>query len=123
LAVLGLLALAMAVAGLYGLISWSVARRTREIGIRMAMGAQHGDTLWMVLKQGLWLATGGVLIGLPAAAAIAQMMWAFVPIMRSAFLVAAPLAVLAILGVVLAATYVPARRATHINPMVALRCE
>jgi putative ABC transport system permease protein len=123
LAVLGLLALTMAVAGLYGLISWSVARRTREIGIRMAMGAQHGDTLWMVLKQALWLATGGVLIGLPAAAALAQAMWSFVPIMRSAFFVAAPVAILTVVGVVLLASYVPARRAARIDPMAALRCE
>jgi predicted permease len=123
LAVLGLLAFAMAVAGLYGLISWSVARRSREIGIRMALGAQRGDTLWMVLKQGLWLATGGVLIGLPAAAAIAQMMWSLVPIMRSAFLVAAPVAVLTVVVIVLLASYFPARRAARMDPMTALRCE
>jgi len=123
LAVLGLLAFAMALAGLYGLISWSVARRTREIGIRVALGARPGDMLWMVLKQGLWLATGGVLIGLPAAAAIAQTMWSFVPIMRSAFLVAAPLAVLTVVGIVLLASYLPARRAAKVDPMIALRTE
>ena len=123
LAVLGLLAFAMALAGLYGLISWSVARRTREIGIRVALGARPGDMLWMVLKQGLWLATGGVLIGLPAAAAIAQTMWSFLPIMRSAFLVAAPLAVLTVVGIVLLASYLPARRAAKVDPMIALRTE
>ena len=123
LAVLSLLAFMMAVAGLYGLISWSVARRTREIGIRMAMGAQRGDTLWMVLKQGLWLATGGVIIGLPAAAAVAQMMWSFVPIMRSAFLVAAPIAILTVVAIVLLASYLPARRAANVDPMTALRTD
>jgi predicted permease len=120
---LGILSCAMALAGLYALMSWSVARRTREIGIRAALGAGRLNTEWLVLKQGLGLVTGGMLIGLPLSAGVAQLLWSFAPIVRSAFFLVAPLAVIAVIGVGLLACYLPARRAARVEPMVALRTE
>lgn len=121
--VFSVLALGLAAIGLYGLLAYIVSARTREIGIRMALGAQVTDVLQMVLRQGLALAGVGVLIGLGAAAALSRLMKTFVFGVRpldplTYFLTAAVL-----IGVAACACYIPARRAAKVDPMVALRYE
>jgi putative ABC transport system permease protein len=108
--------------GIYGVIAYSVAQRTHEIGIRMAMGAQKTDVLRLVLKQGGLIATIGSAIGLALALPLPKLFGAmFEGFKGSQVVVVAVGAVVAIVS--LLATYVPARRATKIEPVVALRCE
>jgi putative ABC transport system permease protein len=115
------LALALAVVGAYGVMSYSVGQRTQEIGIRMALGAGRVDVLRMILRQGLAIALIGCLLGLAGALACGQLIAGF--LFQTA--PADPLVLAAISVVLLAATllasYLPARRATRIDPMAALR--
>jgi predicted permease len=123
LAIFGLLALLLAAVGLYGVMSYTVARRTREIGIRMALGAQTGNVLRLVLKEGMVLVGGGVAVGLIVAAAVTRLLVSFlygVSPLDAATFAAIPL-VLALAA--LLATYLPARRAAKVDPMIALRYE
>jgi putative ABC transport system permease protein len=117
----GLLGLTLASFGLYGIVSYSAAQRTREIGLRMALGARRSDALRMVLSHGLKLALAGTVIGLPIAVAVSYSM-------RTAFYHVSPADPSAVLGtaflltaVALLASYIPARRATRVDPMTALR--
>ncbi|MGC1367642.1 MAG: FtsX-like permease family protein [Candidatus Acidiferrum sp.] len=117
------LALLLAMIGLYGLVSYSVAQRTRELGVRMALGASQADVLRLVLREGVRLAFFGISIGLVAALAFAQLMRALLFGVNPAdptILIGVAL----VLGVVaLAACFIPAHRATRVDPMIALRYE
>jgi putative ABC transport system permease protein len=117
------LALSMAIVGLYGVIAYSVAQRTKEIGIRMALGANRGEVLAMVLREGGVLAAAGLVGGLAIAAvvtrALSGLLYGIAPTDAASFVFAsATLAVVA-----LAASYLPARRAASVDPLIALRDE
>lgn len=119
----GAVALALAVAGVYGVKSYVVSTRTREIGIRIALGARPADVLWMVLRDGLWLTAIGLAIGLPLAAlaglGLSKMLYEVSAVDPIVFVVA-PTA----LGLAATlASYIPARRATTVTPLTALRVE
>jgi predicted permease len=117
------LALLLGTIGLYGLVAYSVSQRTQEIGIRMALGAQRGNVLQMVLTQGVRLIVPGVAIGIAAAMLVSYSIRGMLFGIRS-WDPAIFVAVTAILAIVtLAASYVPARAATKVDPMVALRYE
>ena len=117
------LALLLASIGVYGLISYSISQRTREIGIRVALGAQHGHVIRMVMRQGAKLTLIGLLIGIMAALGLTQLMSSILYGVKatdpSTF--ASVPTLLAI--VALTACYIPARRAMRVDPMVALRYE
>jgi ABC-type antimicrobial peptide transport system permease subunit len=119
----GLLALVLACIGLYGLLAYDVARSTREIGIRLALGAQRRDVVGFVVGQGIWLALLGAATGVAVALGVTRFM-------DSTFFGVSPtdpvtfVAIPALLAVVAAlASYIPARRAMRVDPMVALRHE
>ncbi len=123
LAVFGSLALLLAAIGLYGVMSYAVSRRTREIGIRMALGAASGNVLRLVLKEGMSLVGSGVAVGLIVAAAVTRLLASFlygVSPLDAATFVAIPM-VLALVAFL--ASYLPARRAAKVDPMIALRYE
>jgi predicted permease len=119
----GLLALTLACVGLYGLLAYGVAQRTREIGIRMALGAPATRVVRLVLGSGLRLVTVGIVVGLPAAWAasrwVQSMLFGLTPADPRVMLGAVVLLVAA----AQLAAYVPARRAAHVDPVVALRHE
>jgi predicted permease len=119
----GLLALLLACVGLYGLVSYGVASRTHEIGIRLALGAQPRDVRLMILRESLLLVAVGVAVGLPAALAATRLVSAFLYGLSPADPVSISLAVLSLIIAALAAGYVPALRATKISPLAALRYE
>jgi len=123
LSVFGFLALLMACIGLYGVMAYEVARRTHEIGIRMALGTSTQGVLWLVLGETLRLAGVGILIGLGAALAATWWMESLFFGIQSYDPQAIGLAVFVLLAVAAAAGYLPARRASLINPMTALRHE
>ena len=119
----GILATLLAAIGVYGVMAYTVAQRTREIGVRMALGAVSGDVVWLVMKEVLLLAGIGVGIGLPAALALSRVaksqLYGIQP--NDAFNLV--LATGAIAAVALLSGYIPARRATSVDPMRALRWE
>ena len=116
-------ALVLASVGIYGVMSYSVNRRTHELGVRMALGATRGDVLKLVVREGMALAASGMAVGILAALGLTRLLANLLYGVRStdpATLVAVSLA----LGIVaFLATYIPARRATQVEPMNALRYE
>ena len=123
---MGTMGLGLAIAGLYGLVAYAASRRTKEIGIRMALGAGQSDVLRMVLRQGMGLAIGGLGVGLLASMGARRAMAAAFPggsgsdgtdVASFVWVTAA------VLAVTLFAAYVPARRASRVSPTAALRHE
>jgi putative ABC transport system permease protein len=123
LTVFALAALLLAALGIYGVMAYAVARRTREIGIRMVLGAQRPNVLRMILGQGMKLVAAGVTIGLAASLALTRLMTSFLyDVQPTDSLTYAAVAALLIL-IALAANFAPARRAVRVDPTVALRHE
>ena len=122
-AAFGLLATVLAAVGLYAVTSFSVARRTREIGLRMALGADVRSVLALVLQDVLKTALAGIAVGLPLAVALGKLFESRLVGLGAADPATLSLATLALLLVVILAGYVPARRATRVDPMTALRVE
>jgi len=121
--VFGALALGLAVVGLYGVKAYSVARRTREIGIRMALGAQAGAVLRMIMREGFIMLFSGIIIGFLLAIAFAKILSGILYGVHALDPIAFTVAALVMTSAVLIATWLPARRATRVNPIQALRTE
>jgi macrolide transport system ATP-binding/permease protein len=121
LAFFGLLALLLSSIGIYGVMAYSVAQRTREIGIRMALGARSQNVLSMVVGQGMTLVGGGVALGLIAAFAVTRLIGSLLFGVGAADPVTFVIASLLLVGVAALASYLPARRATKVDPLIALR--
>ena len=118
-----LLALLLACIGLYGVMSYNVVRRSKEIGIRMALGAKRGEVLWMVLRETVTLLALGIAIGVPVTLAATRLVASQLFGLTPFDLPTVTMAVLAIAVVTIIAGYLPARRATKVDPLVALRYE
>ena len=123
-AAIGMMGLALSIVGLYGLVAYAASRRTKEIGIRMALGADRAAVLRMVLWQGIVLATVGIVVGLVASVGAGELLAA--AFVRSdttrdftSLLLVAPV----VLAVTALAAYIPARRTSRLDPMKALRHE
>jgi ABC-type antimicrobial peptide transport system permease subunit len=119
----GALALILACIGLYGVMAHGVARRTNEIGIRMALGARGGNIAWMVLRETLYLVLAGLVIGVPGALIGAKLISAQLFGMKPADPLTLVGAGMVLTIVALLAGYLPARRASRVNPLNALRYE
>jgi putative ABC transport system permease protein len=120
---LGVIALAIALAGVYGVMSYAVAERTHEIGVRLSLGAQRRNVLWLVSRRGLLLTTAGLTAGLPLSMWLATLLGGLI-YGTNALDLGTFIAIPALLaGVALLACYVPARRAMQVDPLMALRYE
>jgi putative ABC transport system permease protein len=121
LATLAALALTLAVVGVYGVMSWSVSQRTREIGLRMALGAQIGDVMWLIVRQGMKITLLGAALGLATAMALTRVIRSllFNVSENDPYAFGCALGVMALAAAL--ACYLPARRATRVDPMIAIR--
>jgi putative ABC transport system permease protein len=123
LAIFAGVALVLAAVGIYGVMSYSVAQQTREIGIRMALGAQRGDVLKMTVMEGLKLVALGLVIGLAAAFVLTRVMASLLFGISATDPVTFITISFVLLAVALLASYIPALRATRVDPMIALRAQ
>ncbi len=121
--VLGAMALALACVGVYGVMAYSVTERTREIGIRMALGAGGRNVVGMILRRGLAVTGIGLLIGLVCSAALARLVASLIWGVNALDLTTFAGVSAVLIGVALLASYVPARRASRVDPLISLRCE
>jgi ABC-type antimicrobial peptide transport system permease subunit len=119
----GALAAALAAIGLYGLVSYTVARRTSEIGLRMALGASRPAILWLVFRKSLTLIATGVVLGLALAFAAVRLVSSMLYGLEATSPLISVGATVLLAAVAMLATYIPARRATKVDPIVALRYE
>jgi ABC-type antimicrobial peptide transport system permease subunit len=119
----GIIAILLVATGLYGTLAYRVSKRTPEIGVRMAMGAQRVQVLWMVLRESLLISVIAVLVGLPLAFAGAQLMRSMLFGVMPGDWASFAIAIAGITAGVLASSLIPARRAASVDPMVALRYE
>jgi putative ABC transport system permease protein len=119
----GTIGVILAAIGIYGVVSYTVVQRTGELGIRMALGAQSRDVLWLVLGKGAVLVVIGVFLGALGAYGVSKLLIALIPSLPTRDPLILPIAALALVAVALVACYIPARRATRVDPLVALRSE
>ena len=119
----GGLALLLAAVGLYGVMAHAVARRVREIGIRMALGARSGEVLWLILRETVIMVGIGALIGIPAALALTRLLASFLYGLTPQDPLSIAVSTAILLAITALAGYIPARRATAVDPMIALRYE
>lgn len=113
----------LAAIGIYGVVSYTVVQRTGELGIRIALGAQTRDVLWLVLSKGAVLVLTGALLGIAGAYAVSRVLIAVIPSLPTRDPLILAITVVALVVVALVACYIPARRATRVNPLVALKSE
>jgi ABC-type antimicrobial peptide transport system permease subunit len=123
LGLFGALALILASIGIYGVLAYSVAQRTSEIGLRMALGAQPHQVLRLVLRQGMLLAVVGAIVGVLVALPVARLASGLLYGVSATDPLTYAAITLLLMGVALLACYLPARRATRIDPLVALRVD
>jgi predicted permease len=115
--------LILAAIGIYGVVSYTVVQRTGELGIRVALGAQTRDVLWLVLGKGAVLVVSGALLGAAGAYAVSRLLTSLIPSLPTRDPIILPITGVVLVAVALLACYIPARRATRVDPLVALRSE
>jgi putative ABC transport system permease protein len=123
LTVMGIIALVLAAVGVYGVMAYSVAERTPEIGVRVAMGAQPRDVLRLIMSRGILITSVGLLIGLPLAWGLAQLMASLIYGVSAGDVTTFALIALLMGAITLIACYVPTRKAMSVDPIIALRYE